>query len=474
MRSRSTTLSSWDVSTDYSLVSPPTDPLDPFAAAMEQVNLDNSPPSTADDDSFEIVVIPVSPASEQSESFLFSVLSIPSSVGSDRERGSGSDSGSDDSFSDSASGRSPGLGPAPSGRSAADDVRSKGSGHLHTSHDALASPSVDVASFPSPTLLQHLTRNSRASPTTANSTAMTLPGNVANTAADPMSGLTKDQRKRRRKAAAKAAAHQVLSGSLPKEMATVGFTQSQKKLFKCTIKEASGEVGRSLSKSQRQRRRKTAANATAREVLSGHRSKEAATVGFTKAQKKRVNRIVREAAGKVAASTGSNGLVETRPCTATADLKITRPLTTPVTPAMSSKKGSNAATNSLAGLSKGQRQSRRKAAVKAAIKAVLAGEQAPEEATKGFTDSQKRKFHQALVDAPRPVSPSNVSRVTALKISESHKKKLGRPCRRAFDADSDNGDTKDENTDDTESESGYSNDPASTMSSQDAANAIYA
>ncbi|EKD05530.1 hypothetical protein A1Q2_00291 [Trichosporon asahii var. asahii CBS 8904] len=486
MRSRSTTPSSSDVSADFSVVSPPTDPVNPLATAMEQVNLDNSPPSASDEDSFEIVVMPVSPASEQSESSLFSVLSIPTSVDSDRGRDSSSDSASDDLLSDSASGRSQGSAPVSSERPAAEDAPPKESTHLHTTRSIPASPSVDVASLPTPPSLLQPPKSYQVGSTAPYSTAMTLSGRGADTAADPMSGLTMNQRKSRRKAAAKAAAHLVLLGKQPPDEATAGFTDAQRVQFNRILQEVTTAANdwalklcsiispaeqSTLSKKKLKARRKAAVDAAVKAVQAGQRTSVHATIGFTEAQNRAFDQAVSKQQGKnrrqaevqaaVKAVTAGWQTQNEATCRLTADQK------TNFKQALEAQAKHNRAVVDPSLLSKQQRRRRRDAAVKAATRAVLVGEMNPEEAAIGFNHFQMLQLRDHLLQATKPASTwsSIMARGGTLSVNQ---------CTKLTHARRRNADPTGSDDDRTESESGYSTDTSSTMSSQDAASAIYA
>lgn len=448
---------------------------------MEQVDLENSAVSSSEDDSFEIVVMPVSPASEQSEDSLFSVLSVPSSVASGRESEPGSDSESEDSLSGSASGRSLRSVPASSGRSLGDGVRPKGPSVLTIS----PSTTNGCASSSQPSSSQPASFNQVNSNSASSASVVSSSDGIK--CLDAMAGLSKGQRQRRRRAAVKAAAHEVLLGERTRDDASAGLTHAQKTQFDRVIRDAT-EVANAwalkiekfdssvptdcpaLTEEQLQARRKAAVKTAVKTVQAGLQTSAQATLGFTEAQNSSFDTAVGKKEGRrrrkaevraavAAVSAGWQTLSE-----ASAGLSVAQKHSLKQVLEVKSKRSPSAVTSSK--LSEQQRKGRRDAAVKTAAEAVLVGTMKPDQATVGFTEAQMLQLSKQLLHATEQANTSGASAVQVIKLSKNQRKKLNRT--RRHDADS-----KDSGTDDTESESGYSTDTTSTMSSQDAASAIY-
>lgn len=420
---------------------------------MEQVDLDTSAHSTTDDDSFEIVVMPISPSSVQSEQSLFSVLSIPSSGDSHQADESESESDSDESLPYLSSEGSPGSALAHSGRSAQEEEVSL-QGQSVSSHpqppsspqeqrEVIVTSAAKLIGEPSPS--QDAERQARpAGRTAAAASAPTSPNTLSDkydVVSESDAELSEGKRQRRNEAAAKAAACRFLEGDCSAKEAREGLSEAQRMHFYCILMESlaaaedssSSEddvpriVSSTLTRQQRKNRRRAAVKAAVRAVQAGLQTPTQATADLNEAQKCRfIWSFVKPAGAVDSTARGSRTVVD------------------------------------FSELSKQQRRRRRRAAVTL----VLTGMQRPEEATAGFSDVHKRLFFEELIETIERGRVPNASGSRGGQVPQNQPKPLKR-AKRSPTVISDG-------ASDTGSESGYSTAAATVMSADDAASAITA
>lgn len=485
MRSRSTTPSLSDSSSGASALMSPWDSVDHLATAMDSVNLSSPIP---DDEGYEIVVLPLSPASAHSDPTLFSVLSIPSShdaeLGSDSESSSSFDSSEEELYKSAPvahSGIAQVISPSAvsSHRPALGTVAHSGIAHVVTPPAALSHHTA-VGAVVAHSGIAHVVPPFEASShhTTGKSLSHKVqsPAPIKNghqaavsttATATSVLGLSKGQRQRRYRAARKAAAQADRPGSQSPSNPHARDSKAQKQATHALCKATSVTSGSSrcssssqLSKSQRQKRNRAAINAASVAVNAGTSTIPAALDPFNAVQRQMLLGLIFETASKSPSAPSTSGAPGVGPS------------------------GPN--------LSKNQRLKRNRVAIDAAAKGAVSGALSLPEASANFNAVQRKKVYDHILEAFGCGAPSDsASCAPSSQVLPKSHVRIGDPTvdRRhdhsdATDhsdansfassdgsgSDSDKGVGTQSASDDSGSESGYSTD--CTLSASDAASAI--